>query len=129
MTRPMLSGTRIVPSQGWTYNIEPSIVYVPPTHTNVVNPPSSSGEPSGTQPITIQSSRGYGYQIPIGNINNPPNPIGMPYAGIPYPSNTFTPWGKPNCSYMPAMGWILINAAGGTGGPPYGGPPPWGHSL
>ena len=31
----------------------------------------------------------------------------MPYARIPYPSNTFTPWGKPNWSYMPAMGGYL----------------------
>ena len=59
----------------------------------MVNPPSSLGQPSGAEPVTIQSSRGYGYHIPIGNINHPPNPTGMPYAGIPYPSNTFTPWG------------------------------------
>ena len=70
--QPTLFGTGIVPSQGHTYNIEPSIVYVPPTHTNVVNPPSSSGHPLGAQPVTIQSSGGYGYQIPVGN--HPPNP-------------------------------------------------------
>ena len=74
LARPMLSSTRIVPSQGQTSNIEQSRVYLPPTHTNVVNPPSSSGQPLGVQPITIQSSGGYGYQIPIGNINYPPNP-------------------------------------------------------
>ena len=67
---------------------------------------------------------GYGYQIPVANINYPPNPIGMPYAGIPYPSNTFMPWGKPNWSYMPAMGGIPIHTEGGAGGPPHGGPPP-----
>ena len=42
-TRPTLSGTGIVPIQGQTSSIEKSTVYVPPTHTNVVNPPSSSG--------------------------------------------------------------------------------------
>ena len=41
--RPMLSDTGVVPSQGQTSNIETSTVFVPPTHTNVVNPPSSSG--------------------------------------------------------------------------------------
>ena len=87
----MLFDTRIVTSQGHTSNIEPSTVYVPPTHSNVVNPPSNSGQPSGASPVTIQSSGGYGYQIPIGNINHPPNP-----TGTPYPRNTFTPWGKPN---------------------------------
>ena len=51
-TRPTLSDTRIVTSQRYTSNIEPSIVYVPPTHSNVVNPPSSSGQPSEAQPIT-----------------------------------------------------------------------------
>ena len=56
----MLSGTGIVPSQGETSNIESSTVYVPPTHTNVVNSPSNSGQPLGAQPVTIQSSRGYG---------------------------------------------------------------------
>ena len=59
--RPMLSSTRIVPSQGHTSNIEKSTVYVPPTHTSVVNPPSSSAQPLGAQPTTIQSFGGYGY--------------------------------------------------------------------
>ena len=118
LARPTLFDTGIVPSQGQTSNIEPSTVYVPPTHTNVVNPPSSSGQPSRAQPVTIQSSGGYGYRIPIGNINHPPNPI-----GIPYPSNTITPWGKPNLSYMPAMEGIPKHTAGGPRGPPHGGPP------
>ena len=86
--------TTLAITQGNISNIEPSTVFVPPTHTNVVNPPSSSSHPSGAQPVTDQSSRGYGYQIPIGN--HPPNPTGMPYAGIPYSSNTFMAWGKPN---------------------------------
>ena len=60
----------------------------------MVNPPSSSGQPSVAQPTTVQTYRGYGYQIPIGN--HPSNPTGTPYAGILYPSNTFTPWGQPN---------------------------------
>ena len=89
----------------------------------MVNPPSSSGHPLGAQLVTNQTSWGYGYttnQVPIGNLNYPPNPTGIPNAGIPYPSNTFTPWGKPNWSYMPAMGWIPIHTAGGARGPPYG---------
>ena len=45
------------------------------------------------------------------------------YSGIPYPGNTFTPWGKPNWSYMPTMGGIPIHTGGGFGGKPYGGPP------
>ena len=64
---------------------------------NVVNPPSSSGQSLGAQPVTNQTSQGYGYtanQVPVGNINYQPNPIGMPYARITYPSNTFTPWGQ-----------------------------------
>ena len=92
----------------------------------MVNPPSISGQPLGAQPVTNQTSWGYGYtanQVPIGNINYQPTPIGMPYVGIPYPSNTFTPWGQPNWSHMPSMGGIPIHTAGGTGGPPYGGPP------
>ena len=51
--RPTLSDTRILPSQGQTSNIKSSTVFVPPTHTNVVNPPSSSGQPLGAQPVTI----------------------------------------------------------------------------
>ena len=74
--RPMLSVTGIVASHGQTSSIDKYIVYVPPTHMNVVNPPSSSGQPLGAQPITNQTSWGYGYttnQIPIGNVNpNPP---------------------------------------------------------
>ena len=31
----------------------------------------------------------------------------MPYAEIPYPRNTFMPWGQPNWSYMLAMGGYL----------------------
>ena len=89
--RPTLSSIEIVPSQEQKSNIEPSTVYVPPTHTNVVNPPSSSGQPLGAQPATIQSSRGYGYQIPVGSINYPPNS-----TGISFPSSTFMPSGKPN---------------------------------
>ena len=50
--RPTLSDIGIVPSQGKTSNIEPSIVFLPPTHTNVVNPPSSLGQTLGAQPVT-----------------------------------------------------------------------------
>ena len=38
-----------------------SIVFVPPTNTNTVNPPSSLGQPSGVQPAIDQISWGYGY--------------------------------------------------------------------
>ena len=51
--RPTLSDTRVVPSQGQTSNIETSTFFVPPTHTNVLNPPSSSGQSLGAQPVTI----------------------------------------------------------------------------
>ena len=47
----------------------------------------------------------------------------MPYAGIPYRGNTFTPWGKLNWSYIPAMGGIHIHTVRGAGGPPYRDPP------
>ena len=106
------------------------MVYVPPT--NIVNPPLSSGQPLGAQPIVNQASWGYGHptnQVPVGNMNYQLNPIGMSYTGIPYPGNTFTPWGKPNWSYMPSLGGIPIHMAGGAGGPPYGGPPPAGPSV
>ena len=56
LARPTLYSTRILPSQGNTSGIEKYIVYVPPTHTNVVNPPSSSGHPLGAQPVTNQTS-------------------------------------------------------------------------
>ena len=71
----------------------------------------------GAQPVTIQSSSGYGYQIHVGNHRSNP-------TRIPCPSNNFTPWGKPNWSYMPSMGGIPIHIARGAGGPPYGDPPP-----
>ena len=45
--QPTLSSTGIVPSQGQTFGIEKSTVYIPPTHTNVVNPRSNSGQPWG----------------------------------------------------------------------------------
>ena len=45
--RPMLSITIIVASHGKNSSIEKSIVYVPPTHMNVVNPSSSSGQHLG----------------------------------------------------------------------------------
>ena len=51
--RPTLSDAEILPSQGKTYNIESSTIFVPPTHTNVVNPPSNSGQRLGAQPIII----------------------------------------------------------------------------
>ena len=51
------------------------------------------------QPLVHQPSWDYGYpanQILVGNMNYQPTPIGMSYTGIPYPMNTFTPWGQPN---------------------------------
>ena len=44
-SRPMLSSTIIISSQGQTSGIDQSTFYVPPTNTNVVNPPSSLGQP------------------------------------------------------------------------------------
>ena len=41
--RPTLPVTGIVASHGKSSSIEQSTFYVPPTHMNVVNPPSSSG--------------------------------------------------------------------------------------
>ena len=55
-TRPTLSITGIVPSHGQASSIEKSIVYVPPTHINLVNPPSSSSHRLGVQPVTNQTS-------------------------------------------------------------------------
>ena len=103
-------------------NAGTSTVYVPPT--NIVNPPLSSGQPLGAQPVVSQAYLGYGYpsnQVLVGNMNYQPTPTGMSYTRIPYPGNTFTPWGKPNCSYMPALGGIAIHTTGGARGPPYGG--------
>ena len=51
--RPTLSDPGVVPSQEQTSNIETSIVFVPPTHNNVVNIPSSSGRPLGAQLVSI----------------------------------------------------------------------------
>ena len=45
--RPTLPFTGVVASNGHTSSTEKSTVYVPPTHTNVVNTPSSSGQPWG----------------------------------------------------------------------------------
>ena len=53
-----LFGTEIVSSQGHTSGIEKSIVYVPPTHTNVVNLPYSLGHTFGAQPIRIYPYQG-----------------------------------------------------------------------
>ena len=47
LAQPMLHVTRFVASHGHTSSIEQSIVYVPPTHTNVVNPPSVQVSPWG----------------------------------------------------------------------------------
>ena len=70
--RPMLPVTGIVASHGQTSSIDKSTVYVPPTQTNVVNPPSSLSQPLGEQPVTNQTSCGYGYienKVPVENIN------------------------------------------------------------
>ena len=65
----------------------------------MVNHISSLGQPLVAQPVVNKPSWGYGYlenQIPIGNMNYQPTPIGISYTGIPYPGNAFTLWGKPN---------------------------------
>ena len=61
-------------------------------------------------------------------MNYQPTSIGTMYSGVPYPGNMFTPWGKPNWSYMSMMGGIHMNTTGGSrgtlyGGPSFGGPP------
>ena len=120
--RPMLSTSGIVTNNRETSNVGQSTVYVPPTNTNVVNPPPSSGQTLVAQPIVHQPSWVYGYptnKIPIGNMNYQHTPIGISYTRIPYPGNAFTPWGKPNWSYMPTMGGIHIHTTGGVVGPPY----------
>ena len=96
-------------------------MYVPPTHTNMVNPPSSLVQSSGVQHAVNQLSWGYGYptnQLPVVNINYQPTSTGTMYSRIPYPGNTFTPWGKPNWSYMQTMGGIPILIAEGAKGEP-----------
>ena len=121
---PIVSG--VIPSVRQTPPVGQPTVIVPPTNTNMVNPPSSLGQLSGVQPAVNQSSWGYVYprnQPPVGSINYQPTSTWAMYLGIPYPGNMFTPWGKPNWSYMPAMEGILINTIGGSGGTPYGGPP------
>ena len=49
--RPMLSVSGVVTSTRKTSTTGKSVVYVPPTHTNMVNPPSSSGQPLGVKPV------------------------------------------------------------------------------
>ena len=79
-----------------TFAIGQPTMVVPPTHINMVNPPSSSGQPLGVKPAVNQPSWGYGYptnQLPLVNINYQPISTGTMYSIIPYPGNTFTPWG------------------------------------
>ena len=88
----MLPSVGVVTHNRQASNVGTSTVYVPPT--NIVNPPLSSGQPLGAQPIVNQASCGYGHPINkvlVGNVNYQPTPIGMSYTRIAYPRNTFTP--------------------------------------
>ena len=65
----------------------------PPTHTNMVNPPSSSDQPIEVHHVVNQPYWGYGYpgnQLPIENMNYQPKSTGTKYPGIPYSGNMFT---------------------------------------
>ena len=78
--RPTLPTSGIVTNNRQTSIVGQSTEYVPHTNTNVVNPPSSSGQPSMAQPAVHQPSWGYGYptnQMLVGNMNYQPTPIGM----------------------------------------------------
>ena len=57
-------------------------MFVPPTNTNMVNPPSSCSQPLGVQLAVDQTSWGYGYpgnQLHVGNMNYQPTSIGTMY--------------------------------------------------
>ena len=91
----------------------------------MVIPPSSTRQPLGIQPTINQPSWGYTYlgnQPHVSNVNYQLKYLGTVYPIIPYPRNMFTPWGKPNLSYIPIPGGTHINTARGYGGLPYGEP-------
>ena len=92
----------------------------------MVIPLSSTRQHLGVQPAVNKPSWGYTYQgnIPsVCNVKFKPTSTRMVYPGMPYAGNMFTPWGKPNWSYMPMSGGIPMNIIGGYGGPPFLGPP------
>ena len=89
---------------------------VPSINTNVVIPPSSTGQPLGIQPILNQPSCGYTYprnQPPTRNVNYQPTYSGIVYPRMPYPGNMFTLWGQPSWSYMPILVETPMNTSGG----------------
>ena len=83
-----------------------------PTNTNMVTPYSGPGQPTSVQPTVSQSSWGYTYprnQSPTTHQNYQPKPLWVVYPRIPYPGNTFTPWGKPNWSNVPMPRGPFVN--------------------
>ena len=110
----------IIASSGQVSAVAQPAVVNPPTNTNVVNPPSSSGQPLGVQPVNNLASWGYTYlgtQPPMTNQVYQQPPLVDVYPGIPYPRNVFVPWGQPNWSNVPSNGGDFVNTIGGYGGP------------
>ena len=60
-TQITLPVSETLPSSGQVAAVAQPTVVIPPTNTNVVPPPSSSGKPLGVQPINNPSSWGYTY--------------------------------------------------------------------
>ena len=56
LARPTLPSTRVVTHNRQISTAGPSIVYVPPTNMNIVNPPLSPRQDLGAQPIINQAS-------------------------------------------------------------------------
>ena len=59
--RPTLPTSGIVTNNRKTSTVGKSTVYVPPTNTNMVSPPSSLVQPLVAQPVVNQPSWDYGY--------------------------------------------------------------------
>ena len=111
----------IIASSGQVAAVAQPAVVIPPSNTNVVPPPSSSGQPLGVQPVNNLASWGYAYpatQPPtINQVYQQPEPATI-YPGIPYPRNYFVPWGKPNWSNVLSYGGSFVNTTGGFVGTP-----------
>ena len=85
LARSTLPASGFVTNNRQTPTACPSSVYVPPTNTNIVNPPLSLGQPLGEQPVVNQVFWGYRYlenQVPIRNMNYQPTPTSISYIGI-----------------------------------------------
>ena len=72
LVQPTLSVSGVVTSTRQTSTVGKSMVYDPPTHTHMLNPISTLGQPLGVQSVVNQPYWGYGYpknQLPIVNMN------------------------------------------------------------